>query len=601
MTISLERIVQSIRTVAYRFPVAMLAALVGTTIGILLVHEQTSDFSTRLLLTAIMGFPLFIALQLLTESFALARQKKIALIIGGGILLLLYYFWLPNNFSDFDTSVAIRSVLWFIGFWLLVLFAPHARKAPDSSNMIWRHIQELVYAAVITALWALVIGWGISAALASIDFLFNAGIAPERYGELAVIVAGLFSTTFFLSRIPTDFKQTVGQDNYPKEARLLSQYALVPLVSLYFLILYAYVIRVLLLWEWPKGTLAYMILGFSALGILVYAILSPLRQSVPWVRKAGIGFFIALIPQIGMLFWALMFRISEYGITENRYYVAILGLWLVAMALYFLRSTQKDIRTIPITLFLIAFLSSFGPWGALAISKQSQIHRLQQLLDKNGLIVNGVVEKSPTDIQGRDGREISGIIFYLNEVHGLASLEQMFSSDVRLSTTEKQERPKKFVEEFIGITYRPFVYAADDSGRSYFSYSADSGRPIGVVSTAGYRYVLQLDSEATDDINGVPYLFKLNTEMNAIEISKASSSIARVDLLPFLTALSKEPNTQAITPERMTLKYENENIALQVHFGFVGGLVDMEGIYTTNYIHSILLFTPKGNATGVTR
>jgi hypothetical protein len=573
---------------------AMFSALMGTTIGLLFVHNQISDFSISVLMTVFLAFPLFVAIELLAENRGWNTKNKVLSNAVGVVILCAYYFWLPSDLSTVEVSVVLRSVLWFISFGLLIFVAPFIRK--DEGNLPhapWCFLRGFALAVAVTVVWSVVIQWGISAAFASIDFLFDVGFAPERYLELAVVIAGLFSTTFALFRIPSDFRQTVEPETFPKESRLLAQYVLVPLVSLYFLILYAYVIRVLVLWEWPKGTLAYMILGFSSLGVLVYIVLSPLRSSVAWIRRVGNGFFIALIPQIGMLFWALWFRISQYGVTENRYFVVVLGLWLLAIAFYFLRSKKEDIRVIPVSLFLLAIFSSFGPWGALAVSERSQINRLEHLLEKNGLLVDGKVVKATADVSDYDSREITGVIVYLNEVHGLDGIQQFFASPLS-SLADKAERPGKIVKDLIGIKYNRATLDPFGRGNAYFTYSTKWSQSAEVIPVSGKQYVFNFyESMASTTVAGKAYTFKIVPEMNVLEVSSPASVIARIDLKPLLANLAHETLNREIPFLRMKMSFENEMISLDIHFTSLDGLVSDNGTYTVTSARGMVAFTLK--------
>ena len=90
-----------------------------------------------------------------------------------------------------------------------------------------------------------------------------------------------------------------------------------------------------------------------------------------------------MFPLIILLGFAIWKRVASYGITEQRYFVLALAFWLLYIALYFLLSKRKTIRLIPLSLCVLAFLVSFGPWGAAGVSLRVQRSRLQALLEKD--------------------------------------------------------------------------------------------------------------------------------------------------------------------------------------------------------------------------
>ena len=69
--------------------------------------------------------------------------------------------------------------------------------------------------------------------------------------------------------------------------------------------------------------------------------------------------------------------------TEQRYFLLALAWWLLFITVYFLVSRKKDIRLVPLSLCILAFLSVWGPWGAFSVSLNSQRGRLKALLEKD--------------------------------------------------------------------------------------------------------------------------------------------------------------------------------------------------------------------------
>jgi hypothetical protein len=116
-------------------------------------------------------------------------------------------------------------------------------------------------------------------------------------------------------------------------------------------------------WNWPKGWVSSLILGFSATSILSLLLMHPIRDRSEnaWIRAAGKWLYIVLIPLIVVLFLAVTERIGDYGIIENRYAGIALGIWLVAQVLYFLFSKSKSIKFTIGSLCLLVFMVSYGP------------------------------------------------------------------------------------------------------------------------------------------------------------------------------------------------------------------------------------------------
>ncbi len=137
----------------------------------------------------------------------------------------------------------------------------------------------------------------------------------------------------------------------------------------------------MLAWSWPKGWVANLVLGFAVTGILSLLLVYPIQQQEEnrWIRIFSKWYYVALIPLVIMLLLAIGRRISEYGVTENRYFVLAMGLALAGIVLYFFFSPAQNLKIVPIVLCILAFFSAFGPWGAFRVSENSQAQRQDSL------------------------------------------------------------------------------------------------------------------------------------------------------------------------------------------------------------------------------
>lgn len=137
------------------------------------------------------------------------------------------------------------------------------------------------------------------------------------------------------------------------------------------------------------------ILGFCGVGIVTYlcsyGVTATENRLQSLLRKL---FFPLVLPLTPMLFPSVWRRVSEYGVTETRYFGILSEFWLAAVSLYYIISRRKDPRIVPASLCLIITLVSFDPWGVLSTSTRSQTGRLQGLLQEAGLLENGSLRPS---------------------------------------------------------------------------------------------------------------------------------------------------------------------------------------------------------------
>ena len=603
-SISFDKMAAGLERAIKRFPMAFVCSALGTLLALLFIQYEGDLLEKtlpNLILTLLPAVPLFTAVELLRDERGWKLGKKLLATAGIILFLVFFYFWVAQKLTAEYTLVkdVIRYVLWLPALILMVTFSPFLKKFDaEVNNGFWYYNRKLFFSLLLTIFWAVAIFAGLSIALVSVNLLFDLEINPKRYAEIWTVVVGLFSPVFFLARIPKEPRKPEETYTYPKEIRLFSQYVLVPLVTLYFLILYTYVVKILIVQEWPEGILAYLISGFALVGIITYVFLRPLQEKTAWVKTFSNLFLIALIPQVGMLFWALWMRVSEYAITENRYFVFIFGCWLLAIAFYFLTNKNKDIRIIPISLSLILILSSFGPWSAFAVSQQSQINRLEKLLIKNDILIDGLVRKSSQNISKKDQKEISAIFDYLNKTHGLDGIqpwfEIKFSSLTDLDSNQKLSHyqfPSAIMEQLLGLNFTtdwgysgsvPVIFITKNNDKATFFNIADYQYLIDPLELDHKPFQLNLDNNN--------FSFELNPDqINSILISKNNTEIARIELTAFLKNLAKEPKPTSLSQDKMKFEFENEQIELVIYFDHIFAQ-ENNGIYSIQSIDQAKMF-----------
>jgi MFS family permease len=604
----LKKIIHHFKHATKRFPAALIAAATITVSGLTLLHNEELVELTSLIITAVLGFLLFVSAVLVSETRKWDKKQELGAHALIAAALILFYIWLPDIFFEARKFYIILTALWIIAAVLFISIAPFCTKSwKEQIPAFWEYNKTLVFSVLLTGIWTGVFYAGLAIALQVIGVLFQIDIPGERYAELSIVLNGIFATTFLLSRIPKKITEKKEASPYPKELRLFAQYVLLSLTTVYFLILYAYSIRILGRWEWPEGDLVYMIIGFSSLGILTYLALFPLRPTVAWIKKTGNVFFLVLIPQTVMLFIALGFRVSEYGITENRYFVFIGGLWLLGMAIYFLGSKRKDIRVIPVSLIIIAICSSFGPWGARAISKNNQLHRLETILVQNEMLTDGSITESTKELSFEDEKEISGIVRYLNEFHGYKALQKWTDVDIQqleleLSTDhsnnsyERRKLTEKIIDDVFGITYlEKYQYKPRDAPRQdYFSHYTTYEDRGAYYEIGGYDYQIDLNSRDryTANINGDTYEFHTEDKIN-FTVLKNELVIAQLSLIDLVDSLGGASDKRDLNRDQLHLEIDNQVIKLELYIDELAEHRNAEGAHTIDRISGKLFFRLK--------
>ncbi|MBN1398106.1 MAG: DUF4153 domain-containing protein [Bacteroidetes bacterium] len=558
---SLSQLIKNASDTFARFPFAIFSAIVGT--GAVLVIIQNDIYAYKeiewlnnICAVAFLGISVFTASQLIAErenwKFGLSLGIKLILTC----LFVLYYFLLPQNIFQSESVHIIRYLLFALAAHLFVAIAPFKEKGHIAG--FWEFNKSLFLRFVTAALYSGVLYAGLAIALAAIQNLFNVDIKSERYIQLWWFISGIFNTWFFLSGVPARSDIANDNINYPKGLKIFTQYVLIPLVVVYVCILYAYMGKIIIEWDWPKGWVGYLVLGFSITGIFSLLLIHPIKEfsENKWIAVVWRWFYIVLIPLTVLLLLAIWRRISEYGITENRYFVVVLGFWLAAIALYFLLSKTKSIKVIPISLCIIALLASFGPWGAFSISESGQLKRLEEVLLKNNLLVNNKAQKAESEVSFADSKQISSIISYLVRTHGTGSLQPWFEerldtvqTEGRINRWNKMQKNAEDITKILGVRYvHEYEREENEEQSRFYSFHSDSQN---VVQLKEYRYLIQgINLSCTKEINAMQIgtdtwsisLISDSLQVLYLHSSKTAENIS-IDLTERLFSLYKNHGT----------------------------------------------------------
>lgn len=404
-----------------RFPLVCLCCLAGTALGLLAAHDVkllADDTMARLSLFLAYGTVGFLAAALFAESRKLQDKAQIALNLLLGAALAGFAA-LPEFFTASHTFFGAALAL-------LLLVAPYAGRQ-SSEDSFWYFNYSGFVGGVIAGISTLILCGGLAAILGSVDYLFELSVPGRYYGDIWIIGGGFFGPLLFLSYVPRQF------DFAPEECRMMpgiffiANYIVVPLVLIMTWVLYAYFAKIVLKWELPRGGLAYMVTGFGAAGTAARLAIFPMRENGTKLLQQFYKYFYHLLPvPLALLGFGLYTRLSQYGVTEERYAIAISFLWLAVTTLFALvRPRRMHLKYIPMLLAALFLLASLGPWGAVPVSTQSQLARLGGLLEKNGMLKNGAVVKAARQPPFKDRQEMSSILDYLVVDHRIAALRPL--------------------------------------------------------------------------------------------------------------------------------------------------------------------------------
>ncbi|MCF8244832.1 MAG: DUF4153 domain-containing protein [Saprospiraceae bacterium] len=445
-----------------RFPMVMISAIIGVGFVMFLIENGDSvhekDF-IRVVMTASLGLSVFLCAAVVAEKYQLRMPMMLVPNILALGLVLVYFYSL--SFDEFKTALTpVRFVGLSLAAHLGVAFLPYLDRSPVED--FWEYNKQLFGNFMVGAFYSLVIFAGLGIAILAVNELFNLRIDEKIYAHLFVLVAGIFNTAYFLANFPKQFEfisevpdnQAIATPTspYTTSFKNLTKFILIPIATIYFLILYAFSAKILVQWELPQGWVGKLVLGFSVAGIFTYLLNFMLAkydesQIVKGFRR---WFFYVLLPMVVLLFVAIGRRISDYGVTEARYVVATAGVWLLLMSLYFIIAKRDNIKFIPISLAFFSLLTVLGPFSAFKVSERNQAGRLMAILVKNKMLKDGKAIPASDSLSKHDADNISGAITYLGENNKFSKVAPLFGMPD--STNQLSWEQRDSLMNFLGVT-----------------------------------------------------------------------------------------------------------------------------------------------------
>lgn len=568
---SLTTLWDSTRSVIIRFPIQFLISIFAVIIwwfAIRSTAEQETQNLYKLLALSNLSFCLTLAADLFSETKRLSASKR--WMINAMIIvfcIVLFYVLSPQWY----VRDIYRFALLILAGHLLVSFAPYSRT--KQRRAFWEYNKLLFLRFLTAVLYSATLFLGLVIALASTGELFNLTIDSKIYFSLFAFIAAGFNTLFFLAGVPTTLSSFEQESIYPKGLKVFTQYVLIPLLTIYLLILIIYEIKILIDQQLPEGMVSILILGYAVFGILSYLLTYPIRNQKgnEWMKVFSKAFFIMMIPLLVLLIIAVWVRVADYAITEPRYFLILLSIWLSGITFYFLIARSPNIQTIPISLCILALFSTFGPQSASSIAERSQLARYKNL-------------GSEADSE----KEKAAIINYMVANYGLASLQPL--TDIDLTAVQQQVKQQKDstfnslsedksklenTNNQVNPSTEPLVYEVKNKLRDT-AYSILKVRPQlfnssydfinmeladKVVNISGYSSMIDFQSYSKVDEFFNDYdrirLEYLNKEEN-IKISLGETDSVIVNLSPFYESLRK----RVVSSDYNSLKMNGNNIGI---------------------------------------
>ncbi|MCX7615279.1 MAG: DUF4153 domain-containing protein [Clostridiales bacterium] len=564
-----QLLTKSLLRAVLRFPVTVLCLVAAEILICYLIslHSTPPLITQKLIFTFLVGAVLSMATQFALERFDHIK-KFYFLIYGLAILLTAGYFLILWPAPEISAEIGIRTFVAVFAMICAVLWFPSYKGKTDFNKVALIHFKSvftsLLYAAVLSA--------GVAAIIAAIDILLFK-INNDTYSYAMSVIWVLFATIYYLSLLPVfsseeEYVVAVMQraEKYPKFLEILISYIAIPLVTAYTMVLFAYFIKILVTMHWPSGQLGPMVLAYSAAGLLIFVLSSLLENRFATAYHKI--FPKVLIPVVIMQLISVGIRLNAYGVTESRYYVVLFRIFSITVGI--LLSVKPLIRNSIIALLAAGFaiFSIIPPVDAFTVSRNSQIGRVETILQSEGILKGGKL--TPKENASEKTRiEITNILSYLNSRSSLKYIKWL---------------PKDFnIYEDMQKTFgfEPAYPSYGGNPGKYYNASVDTNMPVNI---SGYDISVLINSDRYSKDTGSNINFKVRNIDYQLSVKRINNEDARISikntagteligtgLYEFVKGFSSTGNLEKniMPPEKMTLDVTKNGYKLRIVFQYL--------------------------------
>lgn len=581
--ISLQNIRKGLMATALRFPVSFVLSILATGFAIILIWDKGMDvsqeiFLTKCIYTAIIGFFLTTSITLFSEKNNSPSATRVVTQFFALLLVVLCVF-----ISGANQAFYIQSTVLSIMAFLFTFVAPFLRNGDEDE--FWKFTYNTLTRISLSILFGIVAFLGIMLAFGALDILLKVKIDPEMPGSIFAFIALFGSPVYALAGIAhvknTDWHK---DEKYPNYVRFLTQYIMLPLVAVYMLILYWYCAGTILTWNWPAGKMIYFTIAFFVPALLSIIFLAPLKdkKEFTWIAKVEKVFFIAALPLMFPYFYAIAVRIigddstnlvnslvrsgftmsGGNGLTWQRFYVVLFGVWFLGIAFYRLFGKNTNIKNIVLSGVIILTLFTIGPWSAFSLSHWSQMTRLRYILEKNNLIEDGKMNIPRAMKDTTTSSELYSLVSYIadygdvNDIRNMLPLQKLTAFDNK----NKNKNIRSYeVIDILGLQYTTAPLLNEAKIKFVHIESND-----GPVSVAGSEYFIPFSFNRHDN-QQMNETFRLSNNTSVtLEELKNSEDTRNLIYVSTSTDLKKVPIdfSQKFT-EILTTYPQSSNIVIR--------------------------------------
>lgn len=460
-----------------RFPLTtafLVAAVIINAYDISLAERHYFNY----LLTFIVGAFLSAVAQMAYERFFSKVSVRLTL-MGIVVLLTTGYYLIIRSALEDSLALNIRTGVTLFALLIAFIWIP-AIKSKISFNKSFM----IAFKALFIALFFSGVAYGgIAIIIGATDTLLFS-VNYKVFSHAANLLFLLFGPLYFLSLIP-GYPGWEDQDNEeqleeighvakcPHFLQVLLSYIIIPLIAVFTLILVIYIIQNIGGDFWGDNLLEPMLVAYAITVILVYILVSEIdNHFVVFFRRI---FPKVLVPIVVFQIISSILSLADSGVTHTRYYVILFGIFaaIAGVLLSFLPVRKNGI--IAAILIVFALVSIVPPVDAFTISRNNQIHLLEEVLLKNKMLEDGQIRPNGS-ISNEDKKKITTIVYYLHTMGYIEKIDYF------------PDAFDAYVDFFDTFGFKDYQDSVDEKHSVYLHLD-----PSKLIDIAGYDSLIQTD------------------------------------------------------------------------------------------------------------
>ena len=536
-----------------RFPLTILCGIIVFLLSVYVI--ENSDMKNHNLLSEIhkmltligLSLPLTAALELIREKYLSDKNKCIIRVLNVVItvIFIIFYRFYYLNGKDKAGILILNNIEKLIAtgiiFFLLFLLVPIIGKKDEEE----KYFQSVVVDKTVTILYSMVLFLGLTAVFLTVDGLSLIKLKEQIYIEIWLFVVFVFAMIFFASKLKK-VDENLEEYEIHKIFRFLIYFIVIPLITIYTGILYIYFGKMLITKSWPQGLVSHLILWYTIFSLFIMIMVTPMREK-DLVAKIFKNYFpFVSVPLLILSIVSISKRISQYGVTELRYFIVLLAIWLIFCMVSSIFKARLSV--ILISLIAVVYISVFSPINNRRITIMSQNKRLERILIKYGLLKDGKLVKN-SGLNENQKYEITDVLNYIlgirDKKDGVRNLYPFGKED---------GKPYKKIEEFekeIGIddSWYKYKYSASE----YFTVFVINENMLNnqnnnIEEVKGYEYIISgLDGYNFQENSVKEYYGKYPVKISKNNISvynENKEELIKIEISEILKGILNKPEIQ---------------------------------------------------------